>query len=161
MSSLSKIRKNHEKFEKEQERKSKLEKYEKMTPEEIQETIDKSLDDQKKELDTKYNNELDKIYKTFRKEIKINNRGIIETMSIEFIYELANQMEYWNLNTNNEDEKYIKESTKYRIKDIWINSMDNIDKYLNMPNSRKKFEARKKLICKEFDIECKEDKYVD
>ena len=135
MSSLSKIRKNSEKFKEDQIRKIQLDRYEKMTPKEIQETINNSLENQKRELDAKYNNELDKLYKTFCKEIKRNNKGIIETMSIEFIYELANQMEYWNLDKNNEDDIYVKESAKFRIKDIWSNSMDNINKYLNMPDS--------------------------
>ena len=148
MSKYGKLRKNAENF-------AIQDVYRNMTPEQYQKAVifavDKTRNDLIREFEIKYN----KMQTKCSEYVKSMTGSIIDTISVELLYELANQMGYWNLKDDTEEEKYIKESVKYRIQEIYTNTMDSIKKYGNMKRESqalRTFDKKKKKIEKEFDI---------
>lgn len=148
MSKLGKLRKNSENF-------FLKEVYSKMSPQEISDAIQLALDKQKAELVNAFNKDFARLENEYNKRLNQNTHTIIDTISVELLYELANQMDYWNLKEDTEEEKYIKDSARYRIQEIYVNTIEKINKYSKMKNEKqanKSFDIRKNKIQKEFHI---------
>jgi hypothetical protein len=148
MSKLGKLRKNAENF-------AINDVYKNMTPEQyrnaVKYAVEKTKNDLIKEFEIKYT----KLQNKFTNDLKGMTGNIIDTISVELLYELANQMGYWELKEETEEEKYIKESVKYRIQEIYTNTIDSIKKYGKMKRGSqavRTFEKKKSKIEKEFDI---------
>lgn len=149
MSSLQrKIRKNQENY-------IITEMYKNMTPEQYKEGIDNAKMRTKIEVTNHFKNEYKKLKEDYQRKLNYNYSLALETLSVELLYEIANQMNFWNLEEETEDDKYIKDSARIRIQEIYNNTMQSIDKYASMKldkDARKKFDKRKKQVEKEFKI---------
>lgn len=148
MSKLGKIRKNAENF-------MIQDVYKNMTPEQYQKAVKFAVEKTKNDLIKEFEIKYTKLQNKFTNDLKGMTGNIIDTISVELLYELANQMGYWNLKEDTEEEKYIKESVKYRIQEIYTNTMDSIKKYGNMKRESqavRTFDKKKKKIEKEFNI---------
>ena len=80
---------------------------------------------------------------------------VVDVIAVEFLYELAAQMNYWDLKGNTDEDNYIKESIKFRVREIFTNTMDKIQNYGESKYKKlahKEFEKKKKKIKKEFEI---------
>jgi len=148
MSKLGKLRKNAENF-------AINDVYKNMTPEQYQKAVRYAVDKTKNDLIKEFEIKYTKLQNKFTNDLKGMTGNIIDTISVELLYELANQMGYWELKEETEEEKYIKESVKYRIQEIYTNTMDSIKKYGKMKRESqavRTFEKKKSKIEKEFDI---------
>lgn len=142
MSSLGKIKKNAEKFELNQI-------YKNMTPEQYQEGIRIAVNKAISNLAIEYDNNIKKLKQHFEYELKGCTIYAIDTLSVELLYELANQLGCFEENPDYLEDKI------YRVKEIYENTMDSIKKYANYKNdkqARKEFEKKKKKVEKMFDI---------
>lgn len=160
MSSFSRhIKKNAENFIIEQ-------MYANMTPAQFKQGIEIAVAQTKKDLTERYNAEIMRMANSYNEKLKkmeddynkeIYGYGgiVFDTISVELLYELANQMGYWDLKDETEDDRFIKESAKYRIKEIYHNTIQAIETYHNITAKKKcqkKFKDRKRLIEKEFEL---------
>lgn len=129
--------------------------YNNMTPDQYKKGVDYVIETTKKELTEEYTRKLNKVTDEFNAKLKSNMAKVIDTISVELLYEIATQMDYFNLKDETEEEKYIKESIKYRIQEMYTNTMDKIMKYAKMKNENqayREFKKKKKLIENNFDI---------
>lgn len=148
MSKYSKIAKNAENFMID-------EMYANMKPNEIKNAIKLAVNTERERIYKEYQKLLDKTVKECNEKIKENTCQAIDTISIELLYELANQMDYWNMKEDTDEEKYIRDSVKYRIQEVYQNTIDSVIKYSKMKNSKqatKEFKKKYNKIQKEFDI---------
>lgn len=135
-----------------------LEAYGKMTPQQIQGAIQVALNAQKRELVNEFNIQFDKLKDEYNDSIKINFKNVIDIISVELLYELAKQMGYWDLKSDTEEDEYVKESIKFRVREIFENTMEKVQGYADMKYEKmasKEFESKKKKIRKEFEINFK------
>lgn len=149
MSKYSKIAKNAENFMINQ-------MYANMNPSKIKNAIDLAVDTERKRLLAEYRSILDKTVKECNEKIKENTCQSIDTISVELLYELANQLGYWDMKEETDEEKYIKDSAKFRIQEIYQNTMDSIVKYSKMKKNSnqatREFKKKYNKIEKEFNI---------
>ena len=148
MSKYSKIAENAEKFMINQ-------MYASMNPAQIKEAINLAVNTERKRILEEYQKIMDKTVKECNEKINGNTRQAIDTISVELLYELANQLGYWDMKEDTEEEKYIKDSAKFRIQEIYQNTMDSIIKYSKMKKNNqaiREFKKMYKKIEKEFDI---------
>ena len=148
MSKYSKIAENAEKFMINQ-------MYASMNPAQIKEAINLAVNTERKRILEEYQKIMDKTVKECNEKINGNTRQAIDTISVELLYELANQLGYWDMKEDTEEEKYIKDSAKFRIQEIYQNTMDSIIKYSKMKKNNqaiREFKKKYKKIEKEFDI---------
>lgn len=132
-----------------------LDAYSKMTPQQIQGAIQTALNAQRKEMINQFNNEFEKMENHYNRSLQINFTNVIDIISVELLYELADQMNYWNLKGETEEDQYVKESIKFRVQEIFENTMNKIQGYADMKYEKtasKEFEDKKKKIQKEFGI---------
>ena len=102
----------------------------------------------------KEEHEKEKIITEYEELLHYNMKNIIDTMQTEFIYELASQMNYWNI-----ADKYTKDSAKYRIEEINRNIFKTIDGYSKMRDDKqvqKVFKYKKSKIKNEFNLKVEE-----
>ena len=147
MSSLNKLKKN-----------AMNQMYKNMTPQQIKDAIQIALDTQRKELIKEFNERLATLEKKYNNGLDYTASSITELISVEFIYELANQFEFWDLEVNDEDDKYRKESARYRIRETYENAMKSIKVYTDIKLSKKAhkiYKDKKKRITQEFEIDWK------
>ena len=103
-----------------------------------------------KQLKEEHKKEKEKIITEYEELLHYDRKNIIDTMQTEFIYELANQMNYWNIT-----DKYTKDSAKYRIEEINKNIFKTIDGYSKMRDDKqvqKVFKYKKNKIKNEFNL---------
>jgi len=107
-----------------------------------------------KQLKEEHEKEKEKIITEYEELLHYNMKNIIDTMQTEFIYELASQMNYWNI-----ADKYTKDSAKYRIEEINRNIFKTIDGYSKMRDDKqvqKVFKYKKSKIKNEFNLKVEE-----
>lgn len=107
-----------------------------------------------KQLKEEHEKEKEKIITEYEELLHYNMKNIIDTMQTEFIYELASQMNYWNIT-----DKYTKDSAKYRIEEINKNIFKTIDGYSKMRDDKqvqKVFKYKKNKIKNEFNLKVEE-----
>lgn len=107
-----------------------------------------------KQLKEEHEKEKEKIITEYEELLHYNMKNIIDTMQTEFIYELASQMNYWNI-----ADKYTKDSAKYRIEEINKNIFKTIDGYSKMRDDKqvqKVFKYKKNKIKNEFNLKVEE-----
>lgn len=151
MSSLGKMRKNADKF-------ALNNVYSKMNPQQISNAIQLALDRQRADLVGEFNKDFKKLENEYNQNLKYNMDCVLNTISVELLYELADQMGYWDLKDETEEDKYIKESVQFRIQEIYINTMDKIEKYSKMKNEKqanRAFKSKREKVEKEFNIKFK------
>lgn len=149
MSKYSKIAQNAENFLINQ-------MYASMGPAQIRNAIDLAVNTERKRLLDEYTKIVDKTAKEYNEKIRLNTRQAIDTISVELLYELANQLGYWDMKEETEEEKYIKASAKFRIQEIYNNTINSITKYSKMKAGNKasrEFKKKYNKLEKEFDIE--------
>lgn len=132
-----------------------LDAYGKMTPLQIQGAIQTALVAQKKELVNQFEIEYLKQREEFNRTIRHNFSNVTDIVSVELLYELANQMKYWDLKVETEEDEYVRDSIKYRVREMFENTMAKINQYADMKYeaiASKEFEKRKKQIQREFNI---------
>lgn len=129
--------------------------YKRMTPEQYKMGINNAIEKTKQELSKQYQVKYQKLEEDYQRILNYNTTSVIDTISVELLYEIAEQMNYWEMPNETEEDKYIKESARYRIQEIYTNTMESIKKYANMKRegqARRTFEKKKKKVEKEFDI---------
>lgn len=149
MSKYSKIAKNAENF-------MINHMYANMNPTQIRNAIELAVNTERKRLLEEYQKILDKTVKECKENTRQNTRQAIDTISVELLYELANQLGYWDMKEDTEEERYIKDSAKYRIQEIYDNTIASITKYTKMKKSSqatREFRKKCKMLEKEFDLE--------
>lgn len=102
-----------------------------------------------------FNNEFAKLENEYNRSLKINFTNVIDIISVELLYELADQMKYWDLKVETEEDQYVKDSIKFRVQEIFENTMNKIQGYADMKYEKtasKQFEDKKKKIQREFNI---------
>lgn len=102
-----------------------------------------------------FNSEFTKLENEYNRSLKINFSNVIDIISVELLYELANQMNYWNLKGDTDEDNYVKESIKFRIQEIFENTMGSVQRYADMKYEKmanKEFENKKKKLKREFGI---------
>ena len=132
-----------------------LDAYGKMTPLQIQGAIQTALAAQKRELVNQFEIEYMKQREEFNRTIRHNFSNVTDIVSVELLYELANQMKYWDLKVETEEDEYVRDSIKYRVREMFENTMAKINQYADMKYEEiaaKEFEKRKKKIQREFNI---------
>lgn len=148
MSKYSKIAKNAENFMINQ-------MYANMNPSQIKGAIDLAVDTERKRLLAEYQKILDKTVKEYNEKLTTNTLRALDTISVELLYELATQLGYWDMKEDTEEEIYIKESAKYRIQEIYNNTIASVNKYSKMKKSsqaEREFKKKYNKIEKEFNI---------
>lgn len=142
MSSLSKIRKNVENYNINQ-------LYSNMTPEDYKNGIRTAVNGTIKELNIKYQENINKLKMEYEENLRYSTIYAIDTLSVELLYELAKQLGCF------EKEPEFLEDKIYRVKEIYQNTMDSIKKYANYKTDNqaiKEYEKKKKKVEKMFKI---------
>lgn len=132
-----------------------LDAYGKMTPIQIQGAIQTALAAQKRELVNQFEIEYAKMREEYNRNLRINFTNITDIVSVELLYELANQMKYWDLKVETEEDEFVRDSIKFRVREMFENTMAKINAYADMKYeaiASKEFEKRKKTIQREFGI---------
>ena len=143
MSSIGKLRKNAENY-----RINEI--YKNMTPEQYREGIRIAVKNTTETLTAEYDAKLKKIANESNTHIQAGMRMAIDTISVELLYELANQLECFVT------EPEFLEDKINRVQEIYENTMKAIENYTNykkVGKARKEFEAKKKKLEKMFNIE--------
>ena len=154
MSGLNRIKKSATKYEEN----LKYRMYANMTPQQIENAIQIALDTQRKDLINEFSKKITELEKKHTDRLDYTATSITEIISVEFIYEFANQLDFWNLEVNDEEDEYRKESMRFRVAETYENTMKSIEAYKNIKTSKKAhkiFKDKKKRITKEFDIHWK------
>ena len=142
MSSLGKIRKNAQKFNIEQ-------MYSNMTPEDYKNGIRTAVNGTIKELNIKYQENINKLKMEYEENLRYSTIYAIDTLSVELLYELANQLGCFD------KEPEFLEDKIYRVKEIYQNTMDSIKKYASYKTdnqAQREYNKKKKKVEKMFDI---------
>lgn len=148
MSKYSKIAKNAENFMINQ-------MYASMNPTQIKDAINLAVETERKILLKNQQKIVDNITKEYNEKLTTNTLRALDTISVELLYELATQLGYWDMKEDTEEERYIKESAKYRIQEIYNNTIASVNKYSKMKNSNqvtREFKKKYNKIEKEFNI---------
>lgn len=143
MSSIGKLRKNAENY-----RINEI--YRSMTPEQYREGIRIAVKNATETLTTEYDAKLQKIANESNTHIQAGMRMAIDTISVELLYELANQLECFV-----SEPQFLEDKIK-RVQEIYENTMKAIENYTiytKTGKARKEFEAKKKKLEKMFNIE--------
>lgn len=139
MSSIGKLRKNAENY-----RLSEI--YKNMTPEQYQQGIQLAIRNTQAELATEYNTKLqkmqDKIREDTHKKMDSLVNVAINMTSVEFLYEIARQLDCFIDKPENMDQKIDL------VQEISENVMKNIQDY-----HKKDFEKKRQLVEKIFKIQ--------
>ena len=144
MSSYGKLRKNAENF-------IIKDVYKNMTPEQYQKGIQIAINRTKVELTKEFEIKYNKLVNKFANEIQESMSIVIDTISVELLYELATQMNAFDC----EDEE-IRNQIIDKVQEIYSNTMESLKKYAKYKNDRpatKEFKKRKDKIEKMFKIE--------
>lgn len=142
MSSLGKIRKNVENYRMN-------EVYKNMTPEQYREGIRHAVKIATDDMAREYENTLRKVEEKANSRVADGVRFAIDTISVELLYELGNQLGCFEENAEYLDEKIDK------VQDIYKNTMSAIEGYTNykkVGQASKEFEKKKKKVEKMFSI---------
>lgn len=108
-----------------------------------------------RQLNEAHQKEINKIITDYEELLHYNMVNIIDTMQTEFIYELASQMNYWNMKDDTDWHKFTKDSAKYRIEEIYRNVFKNIDGYSKMRDDKqvqKVYKFKKSKLNSEFNL---------
>lgn len=149
MSGLNKIKKSVAKFELNNI-------YANMTPQQIQNAIQVALDTQRKELIEEFKKKITELEKKYNNSIDYTASSIKELILVEFLYEFANQLDFWNMPSKTKKQQHTKESMRYRVTETYMNTMKSIEAYTDIKSSKKAhkmFQEKKKIITEEFDID--------
>ena len=133
--------------------KNKIKKTNNENPKKFEKLLEDAIYEARKEIKAEYDERLKKIEKEYKDILKINKSQNMEIIQTEFIYEIANQMDYWNMK-----DEYYKQSAKYRIAEIYRNVYNSVDNYTKISNDKdlqKIFKDKKNKINKEFDLRIK------
>lgn len=112
-----------------------------------------------RQLNEAHQKEINKIIAEHEELLHYNMVNIIDTMQTEFIYELASQMDYWNMKDDTDWHKFTKDSAKYRIEEIYRNVFKNIDGYSKMRDDKqvqKVYKFKKSKLNSEFNFKIEE-----
>ena len=112
-----------------------------------------------RQLNEAHQKEINKIIAEHEELLHYNMVNIIDTMQTEFIYELASQMNYWNMKDDTDWHKFTKDSAKYRIEEIYKNVFKNIDSYSKMRDDKqvqKVYKFKKSKLNSEFNFKIEE-----
>ena len=112
-----------------------------------------------RQLNEAHQKEINKIITEYEELLHYNMVNIIDTMQTEFIYELASQMNYWNMKDDTDWHKFTKDSAKYRIEEIYKNVFKNIDSYSKMRDDKqvqKVYKFKKSKLNSEFNFKIEE-----
>ena len=137
MSSLGKLKKNAEAYRINQF-------YNNMTPEQYREGIRLAVKNSTETLAREYDRNLQKIQEEANLHIKESVRLAIDTISVELLYELADQLECFVDNPEFLDQKIDK------VQNIYESTMKAIGKYANY---KKESQARKEFLKKQKKVE--------
>lgn len=143
MSSLSKLKKNVENYKINQF-------YQNMTPEQYQEGIRIAIQKTTDDLTKQYNENLERLKEEANRNISQSATLAIDTISVELLYELGRQLGCFEENAEYLEEKIDK------VRDIYINTMEAINKYTKYKKgnqARKDFEKKKRKVEKMFKVE--------
>ena len=143
MSSLSKLKKNAENYKINQF-------YQNMTPEQYQEGIRIAIQKTTNDLTKQYNENLERLKEEANRNISQSATLAIDTISVELLYELGRQLGCFEENAEYLEEKIDK------VRDIYINTMEAINKYTKYKKgnqARKDFEKKKRTVQKMFKVE--------
>ena len=143
MSSLSKLKKNAENYKINQF-------YQNMTPEQYQEGIRIAIQKTTDDLTRQYNENLERLKAEANRNISQSATLAIDTISVELLYELGRQLGCFEENAEYLEEKIDK------VRDIYINTMEAINKYTKYKKgnqARKDFEKKKRIVQKMFKVE--------
>lgn len=142
MSSYSKLVKNAEKFKMEQ-------MYNNMTPEQYKEGIRNAVKISTENLAKEYDKQIRKIQEQANFEINQGIKFSINIISVELLYEIANQMECFVDEPEYLDQKIDKIQAIY---ENTLNVIENYTNYKKQGQARKDFEKKQKIIEKMFNI---------
>ena len=143
MSSIGKLRKNAENYKINQF-------YQNMTPEQYQEGIRIAIQKTTDDLTRQYNENLERLKAEANRNISQSATLAIDTISVELLYELGRQLGCFEENAEYLEEKIDK------VRDIYINTMEAINKYTKYKKgnqARKDFEKKKRTVQKMFKVE--------
>lgn len=125
--------------------------YKNMSPEDYQYGIESAIKKTEESLAKQYNDKYQKLTESFKSELKDGIKMAIDTISVELLYELANQMDVFT-----EEDEYLLNQKIDKVQEIYINTMETIKKYNNYKNNNqahREFERKKKKVEKLFSIE--------
>lgn len=142
MSSLSKLRKNAENYKINQF-------YQNMTPEQYQEGIRIAIQKTTDDLTRKYNANLERLKEEANRNISQSATLAIDTISVELLYELGNQLGCFEENPEYLDQKI---ETVQRIYENTMNAISKYTKYKKGNQARKDFEKKKHKVQKMFNV---------
>ena len=141
----------YKKLEKMTQEKKIKEFYKNMSPEDYQYGIESAIKKTEESLAKQYNDKYQKLTESFKSELKDGIKMAIDTISVELLYELANQMDVFT-----EEDEYLLNQKIDKVQEIYINTMETIKKYNNYKNNNqahREFERKKKKVEKLFSIE--------
>lgn len=142
MSSLGKLRKNAQKY-------NMQEIYNNMTPEDYKNGIKIAVENAVKNLAIEYDKNINKLKREYENNLKYSTIYAIDTLSVELLYELANQLGCFEENPDFLEDKI------YRVKEIYENTMNSIKGYVDFKTdeeAQKEFAIKKKKVEVMFDI---------
>lgn len=142
MSKLKKIRKNINNYELQQLCNN-------MTPEQYRQGVKIAVETTKKQLTYEFQKKFEKLANEYNRNLKEGITLSIDTISVELLYELANQLGCFE-----KDPDFLEDKI-FRVQEIYDNTMNAIKKYAEYKNdnqARKKFEAKRKKVEKMFNI---------
>lgn len=142
MSSLSKLKKNAENYRMN-------EVYKNMTSEQYREGVRRAVKIATDDMAREYENTLRKVEEKANSRVADGVRFAIDTISVELLYELGNQLGCFEENAEYLDEKIDK------VQDIYKNTMSAIEgytKYKKSGQASRNFEKKKKKVEKMFSI---------
>ena len=124
--------------------------YQNMTPEQYQKGIEHAVNLTKQELSKDFEYKYKKLCNRFNEEMHIQAGQIIDTISIELIYELANQMHAFE-----ETDEEIKTQIIAKVQEIYENTMNQIKNYASYTQddrASKEFKKKKQKVLKMFHL---------
>ena len=123
--------------------------YEHMTPEMYREGIRSVAAHAAEDVGKEYEKQIAKLKEEYNTNIKEGITMAMDTLAIEFIYELGNVLECYN-----DEPTYLEQKVEI-VQKIYENAMNNIKdyaKYKNDNQAQKVYEKKKKLVENTFNI---------
>lgn len=142
MSKLGKLRKNAQSF-------NLKEMYSSMTPEDYRNGIKMAVESAVRDLAIEYDKNINKLKNEYENNLRYSTIYAIDTLSVELLYELANQLGCFEENPDFLEDKI------YRVKEIYENTMNSIKGYVDFKTdeeAQKEFAIKKKKVEGMFDI---------
>ena len=142
MSSLSKLKKNAENY-----RLDNI--YKNMTPEQYRTGVRRAVEIATKDMANEYDKTLKKMQEKSDMRVAESVRYAMDTISVELLYELGNQLGCFEENAEYLDQKIDK------VQDIFKNTMSAIEKYTTYKKTgqaKKEFEEKQRKVEKMFNI---------